>query len=372
MKLKITHVDESTSTRAGILEVNGKRLETPILWLGQQINGVPNPWEYFDVDAVLINAYEIINSNGKTLETVNKKGIHKYLNFDGAIMMDSGGFLFQKKDQLNVDPIDIVNLYHSSKPDFGVVLDHPLNPTASNYTNNKRWRNTLENMDFMFKNNGKFAIMPVAHGYTKKTLENACNKIKEIIGEPNAIAIGSLVPLIKSGWVGNKQNGNGRKFAIDAIKIVRQEFPDAFMHVFGVGGTTTMHLMFSLGVDSIDSIGWRMKAGHGAIQLPGVADRFISLACDYRNRTILSVTEEEILEKCICPICKDKSLKERKQELNNGDISTFKNRAIHNAWVFIQEKDEFKKNIHESKTLEFVNNRMKNSSFKGLFNYSIT
>ena len=35
-----------------------------------------------------------------------------------------------------------------------------------------------------------------------------------------------------------------------------------------------MHLMFALGVDSLDSIGWRLKAGYGAVQLPGFGDRF--------------------------------------------------------------------------------------------------
>ena len=337
-KGKIYQVDETTSARAGILEVNGKKLETPILWLGQQINGIPNPWEHFDVDAILVNAYEILNSNGKTLETVNKKGIHKYLNFKGSVMMDSGGFLFQKKDQLNVDPIDIVDLYHSSKLDFGVVLDHPLNPTESNYLNNKRWKNTIKNTNFMFKNNGELAIMPVTHGYTKRKLKKACDEIKDIMNEPDAIAIGSLVPLIKSGWIGNNQKGNGRKFVIDAIKLVRQEFSDSFMHVFGVGGTTTMHLMYSLGVDSIDSIGWRIAAAHRQIQLPGVGVRVLS---PVSTRVIISKKEKEILARCECPTCKDLNIKNRIKVLDNS----FEKRALHNAWVYGTENKKFKNHI---------------------------
>jgi len=126
------------------------------------------------------------------------------------------------------------------------------------------------------------------------------------VAEPEMIVgIGSLVPLLRNARASNRftKDDTKMKYVVDAIKTVRQEFPKAFFHVFGVGGTTTMHLMFSLGVDSIDSMWWRTKAAHGAIQLPGIGDRFIHPGGE---RAYLSKDEEKVLENCNCPICEGK------------------------------------------------------------------
>lgn len=366
VKFRVTHRDDSTCSRAGVLEINGKQIHTPILWLGQIINGVPKPWEYFEVDALMVNACDIINQYGRVSEKIMNEGIHKYLNFNGPVLMDSGGFLFQKKKELTVQPREILDLYYYSKPDFGVVLDHPLNTSASYYLNMKRWKKTLANTAYMFENNGSVALMPVTHGYGKTRIRRACDEIKDTIGEPTMIGIGSLVPLIKSGWIGRKNNGSGRKFLVDAIKIVRNEFPDAFMHVFGVGGTTTMHLMYALGVDSVDSMGWRMKAAHGAIQLPGIPDRFLSPRTRKTGKGRISISgyDKKILSKCQCPVCREKTLKQQIKLLDNE----FKLRALHNAWVFYSERKSAVKNIQKDTYREFALDRMEKSTFKRYLN----
>ena len=160
------------------------------------------------------------------------------------------------------------------------------------------------------------------------------------------------------------QHKSSRHLAVEVIKTVRTEFPDAFLHVFGVGGTTTMHLMFALGVDSLDSIGWRLKAGYGAIQLPGLGDRFTGNE-HRRNRTLLiedAVAKEALIE-CQCPVCQEHSTFERRLIALD---SSFNNRALHNAWVFVQEVNAFREWVKADSVEQFVSQRLQHSPLKSL------
>jgi tRNA-guanine family transglycosylase len=255
----------------------------------------------------------------------------------------------------------ILEIYKNLKPDIGVVLDHRIDPSKDDNTNHKRWIKTLENTEFMLTNSSEIALLPVVHGYTREKLKIACGELKEIVC-PKAIGIGSLVPLITS------RNSRVRKqFVIDAIRIVRKEFPHSFLHVFGIGGTTTMHLMFSLGVDSVDSMSWRLKAGYGAIQLPGIGDRFISPP---ERRKGIDKYEQRLLAQCSCPICEGRTIEERKENFDNLNPSTYQKRAIHNAYVFKGEEKEFREKLKNGEVKEFVKERLKHTPFLSMFNYA--
>ncbi|HEC88415.1 MAG TPA: hypothetical protein ENI52_03770 [Thermoplasmata archaeon] len=360
MQFKVQYVDEHTSARKGTLKISHRTIDTPILWIGHQIGGIPKPWESFPLKTLIMNACDIID-HPKAYRSISRKGIHKFLNFDGMVMIDSGGFLFQKKNRLDVAPSDILDLYHMAKPELCVVLDHPLDPFQSQHKNYYRWKKTIENTIYMYNNNGNSVLLPVLHGYTLRKLRNACKKIKEI-DEPGLIGLGSLVPLVFRRERTYNFN-NSLHFIVDAIKLVRNEFPNAFLHVFGIGSTSSMHLMYSLGVDSLDSIGWRLKAAYGTIQLPGIGDRYLKKHPN--RRRVINRKEMEILSKCECPACKNKSIKEQIEILDNS----FRARALHNSWVFMKEQETFKQLLVEGKIRLFVENRLKNSPFLKAFHY---
>lgn len=374
--------DKDTSARTGKLRLSRSTIRTPILWLGHQIANEPTLWRFFNVSGILVNACDILTSNGIS-KRIEKEGIRNFLEYDGPIMMDSGGFQFQKKDTIDINPIRIMNLYEKSRPDIGVILDHPLD-LISEKKNGERLLSTMKNTGIMLKNNGNVVLLPVIHGYATDDIYQLIEYIKDIIGDPTLIGVGSLVPLIKAL--------NGRKefimskesivekmgppkakaltgfYMVEIVKLIRREFPRSFLHVFGVGGVTTMHLMFSLGVDSIDSIGWRLKAAYGAIQLPGVGDRFVSPK--KRKRTKLSESDLILLGECECPICRQQELARRIELLDNTDSSTFYNRAIHNAWVFQRELKETQDMIERNCYFTSVEKKLRRSPMKKFFDYA--
>ena len=365
IEFNVLSEDNHLYSKLGELKINKKRLKTPSLWLGHLIDHKPKLWETSKLDNIMVNAYFILKK-ASTYEKVCDRGIHNYLDYNGLVMMDSGGFLFQKKEEMNLEPLKVLDLYEKSKPDIGVVLDHPFDPKSSNKSNQKRWDITLKNTKTMIESNSKVPLMPVLHGYSLKELGNACYDIKKIDDHPKLIGIGSLVPLIFSTTAGSKRFPDCMQFVMQSIRLIRNEFPDAMIHAFGIGSTLTMHLMYSVGTDSLDSTGWRIKAAYGMIQLPGVSDRHVKTRNN--GRKFLDASEQKILTKCKCPTCKGNIIDERMKILDENFIP----RAVHNAWVFKKEEQSFKNAIIDEKIEQFLEKRLKNSYYSKSFDYLVT
>jgi len=313
-----------------------RKIETPFLWFSQLVRGRPKPWDYFKISGLMVNAYEILKKK-KVGENIQKIGVHRFLNFNGPIIMDSGGFLFMKENRISIHPDEILDLYEKSKPNFGVVLDYPLSPGLAPDEIKKRQKITLKNTKYMVK---KYTgqnpeLIPVIHGHTIESVRWYLNELKKI-DDFNIYGIGSVVPSVFTS-----KGAGGIYNVIEIVTFVKSQLPDnKIIHVFGVGSTLTMHLMFYAGANSVDSTGWRTKAAFGAIQLPGIGDRYITPNKKHKKYPNLSKEEKKILENCKCPVCRKLSLKEL--------IKSFEYRAIHNSWVFQEELNTARKLLKES------------------------
>ena len=318
------------------------KLRFPFLWLTQQARGYPKPWDYFKVEGVMLNAYDILK-NPKIAKKIKELRVHRYLGFDGQVAIDSGGFLFMKHKEVPISPIELVELYEIWKPNFAVSLDHPVFPALSENIIKKRQLTTLNNIKIMIevKKSSNPIIIPVIHGYNESSLVWYINQLEKL-GEFDIYGIGSLVPLVK-GINGAK---GGLYKAIDVLMMIKKLLPDRRLHVFGIGSSITMHLMFLAGADSVDSSSWRYKAAYGAIQLPGIGDRYITGKANSKKYLSLSEEEVEELKKCECPSCKRSGLE--------GLKTNFTARAIHNAWVYQKEVEAVREKIEEGSYEDYV------------------
>lgn len=332
-------------------------INQPFLWFAQVINGKPEPWKQFPLEGLMVNAYEILKKT-KANKDVRCQGIHKYMEFDGPIMMDSGGFQFMKKKELNVDPKEILGLYQVSKPDFGIVLDHPLGPHLDHKEKLDRWLKTLANTRIMLANHNMDSteLVPVIHGHKLSEIEWFINELDKI-SSFKYLGIGSLVPSVFS-----TKGAGGISNVIEIVNFARKKLGDRKIHVFGVGSTLTMHLMFYAGADSVDSSGWRTKAAYGAIQLPGIGDRYVTSRT--RNKTYRDVSEEEkqILALCGCPICTNEGLEKLR--------TSFTSRAIHNAWVYQEEVKKARESIRLGKYENYVESIITKTPFSSVFKFA--
>jgi 7-cyano-7-deazaguanine tRNA-ribosyltransferase len=178
----------------------------------------------------------------------------------------------------------------------------------------------------------------------------------ERLSGKRAIALGGIVPNLL-----RKPKAIPYQVVLDALVHVRRTFADKEVHVFGIGGTATLHLAALLGVDSVDSSGWRNRAARGIVQLPGSGDRMVAELGSWRGRR-LSPQEREILQYCQCPACAQNGL----EGLTASRIKGFCNRATHNLWVLLDEVRWVEDRLKSGTYRENYEDRLDNSIYKPL------
>jgi hypothetical protein len=143
------------------------------------------------------------------------------------------------------------------------------------------------------------------------------------------IALGGIVPnLLRS------PKALSYETVLENLLHVRTTFGKKSLHVFGIGGTATIHLAGLLGVDSADSSGWRNRAARGIVQLAGTGDRMVANLGNWRGRKP-SREEWDILRRCRCPACDGKGIR----GLRATGLTGFCHRATHNLWVLLNEAE---------------------------------
>ena len=143
------------------------------------------------------------------------------------------------------------------------------------------------------------------------------------------------------------------------LRHVRDTFKDKSIHVFGVGGTATIHLAALLGFDSVDSSGWRNRAARGIIQLPGCGERLIADLGKWRGREP-SEDDRKVLNRCKCPAC----LKYGVDGLKADKLHGFCCRATHNLWILLDENRWLSKHISAGTYRQNYRRRIDNSTYK--------
>ena len=292
------------------------------------------------------------------------EALRETLGLKGPIMIDSGGFALMSRRHLRWNMKEVERLYSRLPADILVSLDFPPSPHDDQRTRNRLRMKTLENLKRMRDFVGADRLMPVVHGYSPPELERSCNGVKNICHTVARIGIGGLVPLICSGGLVREfsymrldgTKGDRGTWIADALQLVRQKFPNAFIHVFGIGSATTAISVLSLGADSVDSFSWRRVANYGAIFLPGCSERFPTQR-DRRTRSRPVVSKQEFprLMNCKCPTCsKVAGIENRLQLL----ATSYTNRAVHNAWTVLEEVNRLRDAIQKGRMLDFLSSRL--------------
>jgi len=278
--------------------------------LGTPLRRRPRPWEHFKVPALMVNAYEIIKNENLRRE-ICAKGLHDFLNYDGIIFLDSGGYQAMKRG-ISIKIEDLVEIYKMAEANFYFSLDYPSSKArncrkkiAKTLDNYKKLRRVLDD------------VIPIVHPNINRALiefEVYCKY------SPEYIAIGGLVPLMLT----TKGLLNGRKMAIDLIATLRI-LHNGRLHVMGLGAPTVLPIIKTLNCESTDSASWRLKAAHGKIMLPNGGERYISCKGAKFGAVPPSACEVEFIKRLRSPILKEYGWEKLQK--------SFEVRALFNAWI---------------------------------------
>ncbi len=346
MKFQIQEMDGWA--RTGTVSVNGKLLKSPCIFLGHSFNrGNPLPWHYFNVDSLLINAYDIL------VQKIDVTRVRQILDFDGVLMMDSGGYQIQRFNR-NIDLKTIIHIQEMSKPDIAIPLDYPLTPEMNSKEIHTHLTKTFRSNKYWMES-FPYNSIPVIHGYKEKQLIDQINKL----GSPDFLAIGSFVPILMY---------SDRKRLVDLLINVRKRYPDTFIHFFGVSYLVAF-LLFLLGADSVDTSAHLHNARYGSIHLQHTGPRAIAFNTKKRKRpSAHKVIEKDkfLNESCGCPICHYLEF----DNLKVRGVRGLQLRGIHNAWVYTTAPIELRQKIKEKKTAAFVETIFSQSGLHYLYKYA--
>lgn len=153
------------------------------------------------------------------------------------------------------------------------------------------------------------------------------------LGQTKQLAIGGLVPHLLNS------PGAQRRETILMLRRIRKEFP-GHIHAFGIGGIVTLHLAAALGIDSLDSSGWRQRAARGLINLRGRGERQAVKLGSWKGRKVTR-EEWEKLTRCRCPACRAPG----RGGLRRKGIEGFAARATHNLAMLLHEADLIRRHL---------------------------
>lgn len=348
-------------------KIGERPIETPTLWLGHDLKNPFAVWKHVaGCSGVMVSAFQVFERRWFR-DAATQAGVHAALEFDGPVFLDSGGFQLQRNPETSICRRRVVDLGMAIGADVCAVLDYPLDPRVSTPANRQRWAKTLSSTRYTCRRLTPARLAPVLHAYNVKEIEPRMRALRALCTAPAMWCFGSMVPLFHGSYIGRRFARRGsdagafeRRWVLltALVREMRRASGKELLHVFGAGSLSTIFLLFLAGVDSVDSASWRLKAAFGAIQLPGLSDRFLGTRQDRsKSRRLLTPACREILSRCSCPECESLNLERRIQNLRRHFIA----RATHNAHVLISEVTALRDARNVGKMAEFVIQRLADS-----------
>jgi len=281
----------------------------------------------------------------------NSDDIHKTLNFDGNIMMDSGAYQVLVYGDVDIDPIQSLTIQTNLKTDVGVILDVPTPPTDAYTQAKEKIVETIKRVEgsltYIETHPEIIWTLPIQGGKNIHLLREYIQTIKQkdLIKAFNFHALGSVAPIMS-------QYDFTSLFSM--IKTAREMLPHNIpFHLFGAGHPMIFPFVVALGSDTFDSAAYILYAKE---------DRYMTTSGTYHLSELIEFP-------CSCEICSKwtpKELLELDKETRTRNI------AIHNLYVSQAEIKNIKVSINDGNLWELLERRAKShpSLFKA-FKYII-
>ncbi|MGI9565624.1 MAG: tRNA guanosine(15) transglycosylase TgtA [Nitrosopumilus sp.] len=314
--------------RIGTLYTNHGKIETPayVPVIHPVKQTIPSKKiQEIGFDLVITNAYITMNNYG---DMATKKGIHKIINFDGAIMTDSGGYQVLEYGDVKVLPPEMANFEKEILTDFAIPLDKPTGyglplKKAEAFVKHtlKVSKQTLESSE----NNGQIWIGPIQGGEHFDLVAKSTKSLVKIGFK--MLALGSPVEFMESYEY---------RLLAQMIVVAKKNMPHSVpLHLFGAGHPLTIPFAVALGCDTFDSASYMLYAKQ---------QRYIT---DDGTRYLSDISYFP----CNCEVCSKYIPDELRQLESTEKVNQL---AIHNLHAIKLEVDKTKQAIHEGRLWEYV------------------
>jgi 7-cyano-7-deazaguanine tRNA-ribosyltransferase len=282
----------------------------------------------FGCEAIITNAHIVQESFGPGPV---KTEIHRLLDYDGVVMMDSGAYQILMYGDVEVDPNGIVRFQEQINADIATILDVPTGWRVSKEYANETVKETLRRARRLWKIRKRDDLLwvgPVQGGQYLKLVAKSAKKMGELPFDIHAL--GSPTPVMEQYLF---------DVLVDMVMTAKMNLPlERPLHLFGAGHPMMFSLAVAMGCDMFDSAAYALYARD---------DRYLTDSGTCR------LNELEYLP-CSCPICAKNSpgsLSE-KPKLERQWLL-----AEHNLFVSFEELRRIKQAILEGRLWEHLEMR---------------
>ena len=360
VEFKLNYEDPNNGARIGQISFNGKTYETPMftpVGTNATVKTLsPEEIKEMGCGIILANTYHLWLRPGENI--VNKAGgLHKFMNYDGPILTDSGGFqvfsLAKPKD-ITEEGVHFKNHLNGDKL-F-------LTPEKSIEIQNKLGSDIVMSFD-------ECIGYPATYEYCKNSVERTlrwAKRGKDVFNNPNQILFGivqggeypdlrkhcaeKLVEMNFDGYsVGGTSVGEDKQTMYKMVKMSTDYLPkDKLRYLMGVGDPIDLIENVLRGIDIFDCVSPTRLARHGHAY---TKNGKINLKNSKYKEDFTPVEKN-----CNCYACKNYTKSYIKHLITNNETFGARLLSIHNIYFLEHLMEEIRENIKNGTLEEYRDN----------------
>jgi hypothetical protein len=315
-----------------------------------------SPYHLPGLRAVMVSYADFHRSPARRRAAV-ERGLRAYLDVPAPVRLylDNGAFaIFRRGGETVAD--DYRAFVERAHPDWYPI---PRDVIPGPHMSIEEQRHCLRETLAIGDRYGDDGYAPVIHVGRVLGEYIASVRASERLRAKRHLAIGGIVPhLLRAPKAAPYAD------VLADLIAARRAFADKELHLFGVGGTATLHLAALLGMDSVDSSGWRNRAARGIVQLPGGGDRMVANLGSWRGRAP-SPAEWRRLRDCPCPACS----RDGAAGLQARGLAGFRARATHNLWTLLEEARLIDAHLRAGSYRDWYRDHLDNTIYRPLIDH---
>jgi len=325
--------DKDLLARIGKLKTKSGTVETPLLFPvinpNIQLVSPRRLQNHFGFEAVITNSY-ILKKRFQNKPV--KQGLHKFLDFDGVVMTDSGAYQILVYGGVEISQAEIVEYQERIDSDIATILDIPTRWKVTKNHARKTVDETLRRAKDFFKTKTRDDVLWVGPVQGGRHLDLVAKSADEMGKLPFQVhALGSPTEVMESYRF---------DVLVDMIMAAKKNLPvERPLHLFGAGHPMMFSLAVALGCDLFDSAAYALYARENRYMTENGTCRLSEL--DYFP--------------CPCPRCASETPKEVIEKAPK-DRETFL--AEHNLYVCQAELKRIKQAIRNGRLWEHLEMRV--------------
>lgn len=377
---KILAKDKNSFARTGIIETKNGKIETPYLvpvaTRGEVVCLKPEDVKKLKIQCLLANTYHLYFKPGDKL--IKKKGgLHKFMNFKGAVFTDSGGFqafslgLGRETGARKIGFFPKEKKSNEKEKKFAEITEKGVWFTSV-YDDIRHFIGPKESMKIQ-SNLGADIIMAFDEctsafsdkEYIKESMERSHKWELESLKHRDKKQV--LYGIIHGGWFKdlrlestkfiNKQNFDGiaiggslgktKKDIYEILDWIIPELDERPRHMLGIGWIDDIFECVSRGIDTFDCVEMTRIARHGNLYVSQKSDGNV------KNKFRISIdspkndTNQKIDKECKCSTCKKYTRKQLRQIAKSKNPEYGRLATIHNVSFMLSLTEKIRESIKQ-------------------------